>query len=315
MQLCLMIEGQEGVSWPEWVALARACEQHGVPALFRSDHYMNLDGQHPELSALDAWASICALAALTSTVRLGTMVSPATFRHPSNLAKLVTTADHISDGRIELGLGAGWHEREHAAYGFPFAVARQRLDVLEEQVQVVLGNWGGGGFSFAGRHYQLEDLDARPKPVQRPHPPLIIGGNAGPRSAALAARYADEYNTTFPSESDARARRQRIVEACSRAEREPIPFSIMTALLAGRDDAELRARARRLLKRVGEADDAEAFIGDPPQGWIVGTVDRVVEKLERLREAGVSRVMCQQLLHDDLDAVALLGRELAPRVA
>lgn len=315
MQLCLMIEGQEGVSWPQWVALAQACEQHRIPALFRSDHYLNLGGQHPDRGALDAWGTICALAGLTSTLRLGTLVSPATFRHPSNLAKLVTTADHVSGGRIELGLGAGWHEREHAAYGFPFPSTRERVDVLEEQLQIALGNWGDGHFSFTGEHYRLEDLDAQPKPVQRPHPPLIMGGGAGPRSAALAARYADEYNTTFPSEADVRARRQRIVEACSEAGREPIPFSIMTAVITGSDSAELRARARRLLDRTGSEQDVDGLLADPPRGWIAGTIDQVVEQLNVLREAGVSRVMCQQLLHDDLDAIALLGEELAPRVA
>jgi F420-dependent oxidoreductase-like protein len=309
-----MIEGQEGVTWAEWVGLARACEEHGVPVLFRSDHYMNLDGQHPEREALDAWGTVCALAAITSTLRLGTLVSPATFRHPSNLAKLATTADQISQGRIEVGLGAGWHEGEHAAYGFPFAATRERVDVLAEQLQVVLGNWGEGPFSFDGEHYHVRDLDARPKPVQRPHPPLIMGGNAGPRSAALAARYADEYNTPFPTVDDVRARRQRIVEACSRAGREPIPFSIMTAVIAGSDTGELRDRAGRQLKRVGSDQDIDAFLADPPYGWIVGTADQVVDQLDRLREAGVERVMCQQLLHNDLDAVALLG-ELSPRVA
>jgi alkanesulfonate monooxygenase SsuD/methylene tetrahydromethanopterin reductase-like flavin-dependent oxidoreductase (luciferase family) len=184
MELCLMIEGQEDVSWPEWVDLARACEAGGIPALFRSDHYMNLDGQFPERVALDAWGTICGLAAVTTTLRLGTMVSPATFRHPSNLAKLVATADHISDGRVELGLGAGWHEREHAAYGFPFAETRTRLDVLEEQLQVVLGNWGPETFSRRGGHYVLEQLDAYPKPVQRPHPRwswAVAVGAAAPR--------------------------------------------------------------------------------------------------------------------------------------
>jgi F420-dependent oxidoreductase-like protein len=315
MQLCLMIEGQEGVGWPEWMALARACEEHGIPALFRSDHYMNLDGRHPERIALDAWGTLCALAAVTSTVRLGTLVSPATFRHPSNLAKLVATADQISGGRIELGLGAGWHEREHAAYGFHFPPTRERIDVLDEQLQVVLGNWAPDRFSFSGRHYHLDDLDAQPKPVQRPHPPLIMGGNAGARSAALAARYADEYNTAFPSEAEARARRQRIVEACSQVGREAIPFSIMTALITGSDSDDLRDRARRQLERTGSAQGVDAMLSDPPHGWIVGTLDEVVEQLNVLREAGVSRVMCQQLLHDDLDAVALLGEELAPRVA
>ena len=315
MQLCLMIEGQEGVSWSEWVSLAQACERHRIPALFRSDHYQNLDGQHPDRGSLDAWATVCGLAALTSRLRLGTLVSPATFRHPSNLAKLATSADHISGGRIELGLGAGWHEREHAAYGFPFPPAAERLDVLEEQLQIVLGNWEERQFSFQGRHYQLDRLDAQPKPVQRPHPPLIIGGNAGPRSAALAARYADEYNTAFPTPEAVRARRQRIVEACSKVGREAIPFSIMTSLLVGADHPELRDRATRLLERLGAGGDTERFLAEPPGGWLVGIVEQVAERLAALREAGVSRVMCQQLLHDDLDAVALLGEQLAPLVA
>jgi F420-dependent oxidoreductase-like protein len=312
MDLCLMIEGQEGVSWPQWLALAQTCEQHGVPALFRSDHYMNLDGQHPERSALDAWATVNALAAVTSTLRLGTLVSPATFRHPSNLAKLAATADQISQGRIDLGLGAGWHEREHRAYGFDFPSTRTRIEVLEEQLEIVLGAWTESTFSFAGRHYRLEHLDAQPKPVQRPHPPLIMGGNAGPRSAALAARFADEYNTPFPSLEDVNTRRERIAGACERAGREPIPLSVMTGYLVGVDSRELRSRADRLVERRG--GDAEALISDPPPGWIVGTVGDAAEQLRALKAAGVSRVMCQHLLHDDLDAVALLGSELAPRL-
>jgi F420-dependent oxidoreductase-like protein len=310
-----MIEGQEGVSWEEWVALARACEEHRIPALFRSDHYMNLDGRHPERVALDAWATVCALAVITSTVRLGTLVSPATFRHPSNLGKLVASADQISGGRIELGLGAGWHEREHAAYGFSFPSTRERIDVLKEQLEVVLGCWADDVFSFAGEHYRLEALDARPKPLQRPHPPLIMGGNAGARSARLAARYADEYNTPFPTVDDVRARRQRIAEACSAAGREPLPFSIMTALITGSDEADLRDRAAQQLERVGSDQNVDELLSDPPRGWIVGDIEQVVERLNVLREAGVSRVMCQQLLHRDLEAVALLGDELAPRVA
>src|SRR4029077_12954568 len=205
MDLCLMIEGQEGVSWDEWLALAQGCEQHHIPTLFRSDHYMNLDGRHPERGSLDAWATLTALAAITSTVRLGTMGSPATFRPPSELAKVVVTADHVSGGRIDLGLGAGWHEREHEAYGFPFFSTKERMDVLEEQLQIVLGNWGAEPFTFEGAHYTLRDLDAEPKPVQRPHPPLIIGGSGGSRSAAFAARFADEYNTPFATVDEVRA--------------------------------------------------------------------------------------------------------------
>jgi F420-dependent oxidoreductase-like protein len=309
-----MIEGQEGVTWTQWVALARACEQHAIPTLFRSDHYMNLDGQHPERGALDAWGTLCGLAAQTSTLRLGTMVSPATFRHPSMLAKIVTTADHISGGRIDLGLGAGWHHCEHEAYGFPFAETRERMDVLEEQLQIVLGNWGWGEqpFTFEGAHYTLRDLDAQPKPVQQPHPPLIMGGVGGPRSAALAARYADEYNTPFATVDDVRARRERIVRSCEDAGREPIPFSVMTGVIVGRDDAELRERVGRLAAVTGQ--DAGKLLSDPPPAWIIATLDQATERLLALRDAGVRRVMCQQLLHDDLDAVALLGSELAPRV-
>ena len=312
MELCLMIEGQEGVTWPQWVALARACEQHGIPSLFRSDHYMNLDGQHPERGSLDAWGTLCGLAAETSSLRLGTMVSPATFRHPSMLAKIVTTADHISGGRIDLGLGAGWHEREHEAYGFPFASTKERMDVLEEQLQIVLGNWGDEPFTFEGAHYTLRDLDAQPKPIQRPHPPLIIGGSGGARSAALAARFADEYNTPFATVDDVRTRRAAVLAACEQAGREPLPFSIMTGVIVGRDDAELRERVGRLAAVTGQ--DAAKLLSEPPPAWIIATLDEATERLLALREAGVSRVMCQQLLHDDLDAVALLGAELAPRV-
>lgn len=312
MQLCLMIEGQEDVTWPQWQAIAEACERHGVPALFRSDHYMNLDGQHPERAALDAWGTLCALAAVTTDLRLGTMVSPASFRHPSVLAKLVVTADHVSGGRIELGLGAGWHQREHEAHGFSFADTRTRMDILEEQLQIVLGSWADGPFSFDGEHYALRDLDARPKPVQQPHPPLIMGGSAGPRGATMAARYADEYNTTFPTVEEVQERRRRLDRACADAGRDPLPLSIMTGVLVGRDEAELRERAGRLGEKMGA--EPRALVEDPPSGWIVGTVDQAAERLLALREAGVDRVMCQQLVHDDLDAVALLGEHLAPLV-
>jgi alkanesulfonate monooxygenase SsuD/methylene tetrahydromethanopterin reductase-like flavin-dependent oxidoreductase (luciferase family) len=281
--------------------------------LFRSDHYMNLDGLDPRRAALDAWGTICGLAALTSTLRLGTMVSPATFRHPSNLAKLVATADHISQGRVDLGLGAGWHEREHAAYGFPFADTRTRMDVLEEQLQIVLGHWGSESFSHHGRHYDLTELEACPKPLQRPHPPLIMGGNAGPRSATLAAAHADEYNTPFPTLQEVRKRKGRIDEACQRAGRDPIPFSIMTAVLVGADEGELRLRVSQRAAKMGT--DATALFHDPPPGWIVGTLDQAAEQLSALGDAGVSRVLCQHYVHQDLDAVALLGEQLAARVA
>lgn len=303
-----MIEGQEGVSWEEWVALAHACEKHGIPALFRSDHYLNLEEDHPERGSLDAWATIAALAALTSTLRLGTLVSPATFRHPSTLAKMVTTADHISGGRVELGIGAGWHEREHEAYGFDFPPTKIRLEILAEQLEVIHRNWAQEPSSFRGEHYVLSDLDAQPKPVQRPHPPLIIGGGGGARSVALAARYADEYNT-FPASDDISARRDRVLEACAQIGRDPIAFSVMTVVVVGADQRELRDRVRLLGERIGE--DGAAMLREPPEGWIFGTVEQAAERLAKLARSGVSRVMCQHLLHDDLDAVALLGGELS----
>jgi alkanesulfonate monooxygenase SsuD/methylene tetrahydromethanopterin reductase-like flavin-dependent oxidoreductase (luciferase family) len=205
--------------------------------------YLELGGGHPERGSLDAWTT---LGAMTTTLRLGTLVSPSTFRHPSVLAKAVATADHVSGGPVELGIGAGWHAREHEAYGFDFASTRQRMDVLEEQLQVILGSWSKGPFSFAGAAYRVTDLDAQPKPVQRPHPPIIIGGSAGPRSAALAARYADEYNTVFAAPAEVRERRAAVERACEAAAREPLPFSLMTGVLLSRDRHELQERAQRL---------------------------------------------------------------------
>ena len=301
-----MIEGQEGVTWPQWRALAAACEEHRIPTLFRSDHYQNLDGQHPERGALDAWGTTNALAALTTTLRLGTLVSPASFRHPSVLAKLVVTADHVSGGRIDLGIGAGWHQREHDAYGFPFAPTKTRMDVLDEQLQVLMGHWGPDRFSFEGEHYILSDLDAQPKPVQQPHPHLIMGGLAAARSAALAARFADEYNTPFPSLEEVRSRRSQVAEACERAGRDPIPFSAMIGTVLGSDRADLEDRARRVAELTGR--DRDSVLRDPPNGWIVATVEQAAEQFAAYRDAGLHRVMCQTLVHDDLDAVALVGR-------
>jgi F420-dependent oxidoreductase-like protein len=310
-----MIEGQEGVSWPEWLALARACEEHGVPALFRSDHYLNLDAR-PERGSLDAWATMSALAAATTTLRLGTLVSPATFRHPSELAKVVATADHVSGGRVELGLGAGWHEREHRAFGFPFPPVRERMDRLAEQLEIVHGSWTEPSFSFSGRFYELEALDAQPRPCQAPHPPLIMGGGARPRSAALAARWADEYNTPFASLEEVRTRKAAVDAACAEAGREPIPFSLMTGFLTGLDREELREKAAALAFAMGEPDrDVDGWLASPPDGWIVGTLDEVAERLSALRDAGVARVMLQHLLHTDLGTVELVGRKLVPAVA
>jgi alkanesulfonate monooxygenase SsuD/methylene tetrahydromethanopterin reductase-like flavin-dependent oxidoreductase (luciferase family) len=188
------------------------------------------------------------------------------------------------------------------------------MEVLEEQLQIVHGAWSEDEpFAFSGKHYELKDLRAQPKPVQKPHPPLIMGGVAGPRSAALAARFADEYNTVFTSPEDARARRERVADACARVDREPIPLSVMTGFVVGTDEDDLRARAARVAAVHGS--DAAKLVADPPGGWIVGTVDQATEQLAALRDAGVHRVMCQYLAHDDLKFIELLARELAPRLA
>lgn len=311
-----MIEGQDGVTWPQWCAIAEACERHRIGTLFRSDHYLDLGGEHPERGSLDALGTICALAAQTSTLRLGTMVSPATFRHPSVLAKLTTTADHVSGGRVELGLGAGWHEREHAAYGFRYPELPERMQLLEEQLQIVLGHWQPATeerpFSFTGHHYRIERLDAQPKPVQRPHPPVLMGGAAGPMAARLAAAYADEYNTAFATVAEVRERRQVIERACEAAGREPLPFSLMTTVIVGRTEADLRERARRVAEFRDL--DAEALLDAPPESWIVGTLEQAAERVLEYERAGASRVLCQQPLPDDLEYVELIGRELTPLV-
>ncbi len=310
MRLALMVEGQEDVTWEDWQGLAAACERHGIETLFRSDHYVSVDDRR-ERGSLDAWGTITALAAVTSTLRLGTLVSPASFRHPSVLAKAVVTADHVSGGRVELGLGTGWWEVEHAAYGFPFAPLGVRMDVLAEQLEVVHAHWADGPVSFSGEHYRLSDLDARPKPVQRPHPPLIMGGDAGPRAARLAARWADEYNTVMPTVERARDRRERIARACEAAGRPPMPFSVMATVIVGRDEREVADRARL----VGEWRGSEVDLAAMRDTQFVGTVEQVAQRLRAYEAAGVERVMLQHLLHRDLDTVELLGRQLAPAVA
>ena len=316
MRICLMIEGQEDVTWEQWLGLAEACEAHHIEALFRSDHYLSVAGRR-ERGSLDAWATLAGLAARTTTVRLGTLVSPATFRHPSVLAKMAVTVDHISGGRVELGLGAGWHDLEHTAYGFDMPSSKERVARLAEQLEIVNREWSDGPFDFHGTYFRLEDLDALPKPVQRPRPNLIVGGNAGPRSAALAARWADEYNTTLATLEQCGQRRQRLASAWDAAGRDPdtLRFSLMTTCVVGRDRQELRERLGRLLDRTGRSGTPEALMESPPEHWILGTVDQVTERLRGYEAAGVQRVMLQHLVHDDLDMVALIGDALVPAVA
>ncbi len=310
-----MIEGQEDVTWEDWLALAAACEQHGVGTMFRSDHYLSVDDRR-ERGSLDAWGTITALGAVTQTLRLGTMVSPATFRHPAVLAKAAVTADHVSGGRVEVGIGAGWWEREHELYGFDLPPVGPRMEALEEQMQIVRGHWGEGPFSFDGERYSARRLDARPKPVQQPLP-LILGAKGGPRSLRIGARWADEYNTVMSTAEEIADLRRRLDDACEKEGRDPatLPLSMMTGWLVGSDRDELRERAARLARWKGQGEDGEALIAGLRGSTILGTAEEAIEQLRELKATGLTRIMGQHLLHRDLDAVALMGREIAPALA
>lgn len=315
MRVALMIEGQEDVAWEQWQAIAGVVDRLDYDALFRSDHYVGLLGDERR-GSLDAWATLAALGAMTRRVRLGTLVSPVTFRHPSVLAKLAATVDHVSGGRVELGIGAGWNEREHAAYGFPFPDTGDRFSELEEQTEVVRRLLTEEVVDHDGDHYRLEAVRPLPHPVQQPLP-LLVGGLAGPRSARLAARFADEYNTVFASLGELTERRERLDAACHDHGRDPasLPLSLMTGVIVASSPGELRRRAGRVLARQGEDGDPQAFLDAQRGSWVVGLVDEVVDQLGARAERGATRVMLQLLDHTDLDAVALIGEEVVPAVA
>jgi alkanesulfonate monooxygenase SsuD/methylene tetrahydromethanopterin reductase-like flavin-dependent oxidoreductase (luciferase family) len=290
MRLAINVQGQEGITWPDWLALAAACEEHGIETLSRSDHYEGFSPRAVE-GALDAWGTICGLAAVTRKLRLATLVSPVTFRHPAVLAKLVTTADHISGGRIEVGIGSGWAEGEHVTYGFPFPSLRERMQLLERQLEVFHEHWN------SGVHL--------PPPVQSPNPPIVLGGNAGPRSLALAARYADEYNAGGLDPAAAADVRRRLDEACAGTGRK-VRLSVMTGILVGLDQDEVEGRARAMR----EASGGRA----PGPTAIVGSPEVAVARLREYADSGVDRVMLGHGDHRDLETIRLVGREIAPQL-
>jgi F420-dependent oxidoreductase-like protein len=302
MRLALMIEGQEGVTWHDWCALADACEDHGVDTLFRSDHYIS-QGDEAHNVAHDAWTTIAALAARTTTLRFGTLVSPATFRLPGLLANAAATADHVSGGRIELGLGAGWMEREHRAYGFPFPETRVRVEMLAEQVEIVHRLWTEERVDFRGSHYTLEDAPAQPKPVQQPRPPLLVGGGGGRGTVEPALKFADEYNTPFVSPEEAAGIRAKVPS---------LRFSVMTGFLVGETHEDMRERASTLYARRPREQSFDEWLAAYSERCVVGSVDEVVARLQEYERAGCDRLMLQHLLHTDLEPVRLIGRELAP---
>ncbi|MFL5928596.1 MAG: LLM class flavin-dependent oxidoreductase [Gaiellaceae bacterium] len=277
MRINLMIEGQEGVAWGQWLALAQAAEDAGLEGLFRSDHYRSIQNEDPA-GSLDAWTTLAGLAARTRRIRLGTMVSPVTFRPVSVLSKSVVTVDHISNGRVELGIGAGWFELEHETYGFDFKTTGGRLDELDRQLEEIDRQWTAAD-------------EILPKPVQRPRPPIIVGGRARPRTVRAAVRWADEYNTVFPTVDDARERKRVLDDAAREGDREPLRFSMMIGCVVGRTADEVQRRLER-------------HPNPPP---LSGTVEQVVEQLRAYEAVGVERAMLQHLRHDDVEMVSVLG--------
>lgn len=305
-----MTEPQEGATYDELLRVAQESERLGFEAFFRSDHYQRIGPGDPGPGSTDAWVTLAGLARETSRIRLGTMVSSATFRLPGPLAIAVATVDAMSGGRAELGLGSGWYETEHRSYGIPFPPVGERFDRLEEQLAVITGLWStpaGERFSFAGRHVTLEDSPALPKPLQRPHPPVVIGGKGPRRTPALAARYAAEYNVPFETPEAAAGCFARARAACEAAARDPatLVLSVAQTLAVGEDEAAVRRRAAVL----------RASPDDLRRGGLGGTVAEVVDKLGRLAELGASRAYLQLMDLADLDQLRLVSAEVAPAVA
>jgi len=310
MDLRIFCEPQQGASYEQILALARASEEGGFDAFFRSDHYLKMGDVSGLPGPSDAWVTLAALARETTRIRLGTLLSSATFRLPGPLAISVAQVDAMSGGRVELGLGAGWFDQEHTAYGIPFPSVGERFDRLEEQLAIITGLWRtplDETFTFAGAHYQLTDSPALPKPVQTPHPPVIIGGHGAKRTPQLAARFATEFNIPFAPLEFCRTQFERVDEACRDASRDPHSLVHSVALVAccGRDEDEVARRAAAIGREVGELKE----------NGLAGTPTDVIARLERFAELGVTRVYLQILDVDDLDHVELLASEVLSSVA
>jgi F420-dependent oxidoreductase-like protein len=316
MRFCLMVEGQEGITWEQWLALSEACERLGFEGLFTSDHYFSVMGAAGRGSS-DAWTVLSALAARTERLRLGTLVSPVTFRLPTVLAKVAMTVDHISGGRVEIGMGAGWWEEEHRTHGIPFPPTNERMQMLEEQLEIVHGLLSEEVFSFRGKHYTLQDCRLVPKGVQRPHPPIIVGGKGGPRISRLVARWADEFNTHGGTPKEVGDRYARVREAVDAAGREQdtVTTSLMTWVCVGADETSFRERVERARRLDPDAGSFDDFLADIENDCIVGTPDRAAERLSEYAAAGVQRILLNHLLFDDVDTLELLAHDVFPNVA
>ncbi|WP_022922157.1 LLM class F420-dependent oxidoreductase [Ornithinimicrobium pekingense] len=309
MDLRIFTEPQQGATYEDQLRLARTAEDCGYSAFFRSDHFLAM-GRDGRPGPTDSWVTLGALARETSTIRLGTLVTSVTFRHPGLLAVSVAQVDQMSGGRVELGLGAGWFAEEHAAYGIPFPDAPRRFDQLEDALGVVTGMWrtpAGQRFEYRGRTLSVTDSPALPKPVQDPYPPIIIGGGGRRRTPQLAARFADEFNMAFPTVEDTVRQYARVDEACREVGRDPGAILRSVALVAcvGRDEAEVRRRADAIGRDVEELRD----------NGLAGTPAEVVERIGHWREqTGAERLYLQMLDLSDLAHTELVAAEVVPQL-
>ena len=309
MQLRIFTEPQQGAEYGRLLAVARAAEELGFDAFFRSDHYLKMGAGSGLPGPTDSWVTLAALARETSRVRLGTLMSAATFRYPGPLAISVAQVDEMSAGRIELGLGTGWFAAEHAAYGIPFPGLGERFDRLEEQLEIITGLWetpAGKTFSFDGSYYALTDSPGLPKPVQRPRPPILVGGNGPRRTPQLAARFADEFNVAFVSSEQTGAAFGRVRDACVAIGRDPasLVYSAALTVCCGRTGAEVARRAAAIGREVAELE-VDGLAGSPAQ---------IVDKLGVFAALGASRMYLQVLDLHDLDHLELIAAEVMPQV-
>ncbi|MGH3377592.1 MAG: LLM class F420-dependent oxidoreductase [Actinoallomurus sp.] len=309
MLLRIFTEPQQGASYTTLLRVAKATEEYGFDAFFRSDHYLKMGDVSGLPGPSDAWVSLAGLARETERVRLGTLVTAATFRLPGPLAISVANVDDMSGGRVELGLGTGWFAEEHSAYGIPFPSVGERFERFEEQLEIITGLWEtaeGKTFDFDGTHYQLTGSPALPKPAQRPRPPIIIGGVGAKRTPRLAAHYADEYNVPFHSVEETTAAFERVRAACANGGRESgsIKLSAAQVVCCGRDEAEIRRRADAIGRSVEELRE----------NGIAGTPAEVVERIGRFGAAGAERIYLQTLDLEDLDHLELIASDVLPHV-
>jgi len=307
-----MTEPQQGLSYDEILALARTAESAGLEAFFRSDHYASFPGPAGQPTT-DAWATLAGLARDTTTIRLGSLVSPVTFRLPGPFAKLVTTVDQMSGGRVEVGIGAGWNDKDHSQLGIPFPPLKERYDRLEESLAIVHGLWTEpDGWSYPGSIWQVSDALFRPRPeaAGRRHPNVILGGEGGPRLARLVATYADEFNRTSASPDNVREAYDRVKAACTTAGRDPdsVVLSAMVGVLVADSETEMRDRLRQQVSVVGSSSNADEWLAERKGRWIMGTPDQARQRIEEFAAAGVQRLMLQDFLPRDLEMVSLLGR-------